>query len=153
MASLVTEEQIINKLAVHCRTIDGVKNAYGFAQNPDQLPTGIIPAIIFYPAEGEQERKAHYNRWTNTYNISGFLFVVQRMGLGGTLKYIENAALPFPQRFRAKFQTASVYEDFLSLGLQVADFTRYQYGADQRLLYQDIQYVGYIFQWIFKSTS
>lgn len=153
MASIVTEEQIINKLAETCLTIEGITNAYGFAQIPDSLANSALPAIIFYPSAGFQERKGHHNRWTNTIEITGLLFVTERMSKGGSIKYIDNATLPFAQRFRQKFQTASVYNDFINLGLQVADFTRYQYGSGGQLLFMDKDYVGFVFTWEFRSTA
>jgi len=154
MANRVTEEQIINKLATHARTIDGVRMAYGFAQNPDGLTPANLPAFVFFPAESTHESKAHFNVWTNTFNITGLLFVISRMDKGGTLRYIENDAIPFMQKIRAKFQEQSVYEDLLSLGLQKAPLVNLRYGAGGNLLtYNSTPYVGIICQWQFKETA
>lgn len=153
MASPVTEEVLINQLAAHCAEIDGIKNAYGFASNPDSLPPGVLPAILFYPQRGESERKAHFNRWTNTINIQGLLFVVQRMQYGGNIGYIENDVLPFAQKFRAKFQSEDTYRDYINLGVQVADLTGYSYTSGGLLMYMDIIYVGYILTWEFRITN
>lgn len=153
MASLVTEEQIINKLATHSGAIDGVKNAYGFAAIPNGLIRDQLPAIVFWPSGGSMARKAHYNRWTNEVEISGVLFVEPRMSKAGTLKYLENTVMPYAQKFRQKFQTASVYSDLLSLGCQVADLESYQYGSGGLLLFNDIEYIGFVFTWRFKFTA
>jgi hypothetical protein len=153
MASPVTEEQLINQLAAHCREIDGIKNAYGFASNPDELPVGVLPAILFYPRMGEQERKAHPNRWTNSITIDGLLFVTQRMQFGGNMRFIENAVLPFAQRFRQKFQEYDTINAYQQIGAQVADFKRYAYTSGGLLMYMDIQYVGYVLTWEFRITS
>ena len=146
------EEKIINKLARDCRAIDGITNAFDFAQNPQSL-SGKTPCVVFYPFDLQSERKAHPNRWMNTIGIRGLLFVTERMSKAGTLKYIENEALVFPGRFRAKFQTASVYNDYLSLGVQVADMSRMQYGAGDLLHYMGTDYVGFIIDWEFRGTN
>ena len=154
MASIVTEEQIINRLAAHCATIEGVRNSYPFAENPDGLVAANVPAFIFFPAESQHESKAHFNVWTNTFNITGILFVISRMDKGGNLRFIENDAIPFMQRIRAKFQERAVYEDLLSLGLQKAPLSSMKYGAGGALLtYNSTPYVGIICQWQFKSTA
>jgi hypothetical protein len=147
------EQRIIDKLATHCRTIDGIRNAYGFAQNPDSIGTGVIPAVVFYPSEGTQDTKAHPNRWENVINITGLLFVAQRMSQGGTLKYLENAVLPFPGKFREKFQERAVMEDLLSLGAQRAVFGSWNYGAGGLLNWQGIDYTGLVLQWEFRGTN
>ena len=147
------EQQIIDKLAKHCKTITGIKNAYGFAQNPDSLLSGNIPAIVFYPSQGSQDTKAHFNRWENVINITGLLFVAQRMSQGGTLKYLENATLYYPGRFREKFQQEAVIRDFLSLGCQRAVFSSWQYGAGGLLQYMGTDYIGLILQWEFRGTN
>ena len=155
MANFVAdaEERIIDKLATHTRTITGIVNAYGFAQNPDSLGSGVIPAVVFYPSEGSQDTKAHFNRWENVINITGLLFVAQRMSQGGTLKYLENAVLPFPGRFRAKFQEETVIRDLLSLGMQRAVFRSWRYGAGGLLNYQGIDYIGLVLEWEFRGTN
>lgn len=154
MASIVTEEQIINKLAEHAGTIEGVRNSYSFAQNPDGLVAANVPAFVFFPAEAQMQERGHFNFWTNTYNITGILFVISRMDKGGNLRFIENDAIPFMQRIRAKFQDRTVYEDLLSLGLQKATLTNLRYGAGGALLtYNSTPYVGIICQWECKSTA
>ena len=152
MASQVTEEMIINKLAEHCATIDGVVSAFGFAQNPDSLQDPQLPAFIFYPRESNQQRRGHNNVWTNEIVVRGLFYVTKRMTAGGNIKVVENRALVFPQRIRAKFQTASVIQEFLSLGLQVADMRNLSYGSGGELVYMGTEYVGFTIEWIFKET-
>lgn len=147
------EERIIDKLAIHVGAITGIKNAYGFAKNPDSMPIATLPAMVFYPSQGQQDLKAHPNRWINTIYITGLLFVAPRMAQGGTLKYLENAVLPFPGRFREKFQTYDVYKDLLSLGVQTAKFVRWDYGAGELLHYMGVDYIGLICQWEFTGTN
>ena len=155
MANFVAdaEERIINKLATHTRAITGIVNAYGFAQNPDSLGSGVIPAVVFYPSEGSQDTKAHFNRWENVISVTGLLFVAQRMSQGGTLKYLENTVLAFPGRFRAKFQEEAVIRDLLSLGMQRAVFRSWRYGAGGLLNYQGIDYIGLVLEWEFRGTN
>ena len=153
MASAVTEEQIINKLATHMRTVAGINKVYGFAENPDQLKTGILPVALFYPMSGEQERKGHHNRWTNTINIRGLVYVTERASAGNTLRILENRALVFPQRIRDKFQEEGVMNDLISLGTQVADYTAWRYGSGGEFLtYANTEYIGFVLDWIFKET-
>jgi hypothetical protein len=153
MASLVTEEQLINLLARHMSEVDGIRNAYAFARNPDALPVDMLPATVFFPSMGTQSRKAHFNRWTNIIEITGLLMVTTRMQKGGTIKYIDNTVLPFPQKIRQKFQTASVIQEYLALGCQVADFKSWRYTSGGLLLYMDVQYVGLVLQWEFHHTA
>lgn len=152
MASNVTEEQIINKLATHSRTITGITTAYGFAQNPDQLKSGLLPAIVFFPMSGEQSLLGHHNRWRNHINIRGILFVTERASAGNTLRILENRALVFPQRLRNKFQEESVYYDMLSLGLYEANFNMWRYGyGGEFLTYANTEYIGFVLDFQFKE--
>ena len=154
MANFVAdaEEHLINKLARDCRTIDGITTAFDFAQNPQSL-VGKTPCVVFYPSLLTSDRKAHPNRWMNEIGIRGLLFVTERMSKSGILKFIENEALVFPGRFRAKFQTRSVYNDYLTLGVQVADMSRMQYGAGDLLHYMGTDYIGFIIDWEFRGTN
>lgn len=152
MASQVTEEQIIDKLAIHMATVSGIVTTYGFAQNPDQLHTGQLPASLFYPVSGEQSPLAHHNRWRNIINIRGMVYVTQRASAGNTLRVLENRALVFPQRLRSKFQEESVINDLLSLGLYEAYFTMWRYGAGGEFLtYANTEYIGFVLDWVFKE--
>lgn len=152
MASAITEEQLIDKLAEQMLTVDGITTAYGFAQNPQSITDPQLPAVVFYPYRSRHERKGHKNVWTNEIRIRGLLFVTQRMGQSGDLKIVENRALVFPQRLRAKYQTESVISDLLALGVQVADFEECQYGAGGMLQYMGTEFIGFTLEWVFRET-
>lgn len=152
--SYPTEEQMINKLAEYAATIDGINNAYGYSQNPDLLTNAQLPAIMFYPMQGDYEEAAHFNMWKNLQRIRGSLFVVPRMAMGGKLRYIENEVIPFVSRFRQKFQEATVYEGLLSIGVQRARLRQSQYGSGGLYLtHSGNEYVGCIFDWEFVWTQ
>ena len=148
------EENIINKLATHWGAIEGIKNAYGFARNPDNIPSGDVPCVLTYPMQSDYDLAAHHNVWKNIVRMRSSLYVVPRLAKGGKLKFVENAALVFPQRIREKFQSDTVIRDFLSLGLQRADLKSIQYGAGGLYLtHMDIEYVGFIVDFDFQWTA
>ena len=154
MATNITIEQTINKLADHFGDINGVKTAYGFSENPLILANEALPAIVFYPSEGTQEHKAFHNRHTNETIIRGSFMVVPQFSAGGDLRFLENTALVYPDRMRSKFQTESVIKDILGLGYQFFNFERWEYGAGGNLLtYKDTPYIGFVLTWVFRETS
>lgn len=153
MASTVTDEAIINQLATEASPITGINNAYGFSENPDNFANEMLPALLFWPNRFTAEEKAHHNIWTNEYQINGILLVSPRMSGGGTLKFLENRALVFPQLFRQRFQNAAVVTNLLNLGLQRAGLREMRYGAGGQLLtYAGIEYIGFVCEWTFKET-
>lgn len=152
MAGLVTEKDIINKLAEQVAEIEGIQNAYPFAENPASMQDSMMPAVVFYPRRSRHQRKGHHNVWTNTIEIRGLLFVTKRMTAAGDIKIIENRALIFPQRFRQKFQTDSVIRDLLNLGVQKADFVECSYGSGGPLTYMGTEYIGFVLEWEFGET-
>jgi len=146
------EENIINRLAVHWAAIEGIITAPGFAQNPDNIPPSMLPLAITYPMQADYAPVAHHNIWENVVRIRSSLYIVPRMAKGGKLKFVENAALVFPQRIRQKFQSATVINNLLALGLQKAFLQTITYGAGGvYLTHMDIEYVGFVvdfnFQW------
>lgn len=146
----VTEQQIINTLAAQARQISGVKNAYGFAELPDNLSTAQLPALLMYPAGFDSSAKAHHNVHQNILDIMGILFVAPRSSMGGTLKYLENAAMPFMFKFRQHFQTSTTISALLALGLTQATILSGRYGAGGPLLTMNgVEYIGIIFRWQF----
>lgn len=149
----VTEEQMINKLATHAAAVTGITTAFSFSENPDSLASEQLPAVVFYPEVSTSERRGFHNIWTNTFTINGILFVAPRMSKGATLRFLENRALVFPQRFRQKFQSESVMNDLLSLGTEIADLVSIRYGAGGQLLtYSATEYIGFVLEWMFKET-
>ena len=65
------------------------------------------------------------------------------------MRYIENAAIPFGQKWREKFQDTTVITNFLSqLGGVKVFLTGGQYGAGGPLLtFAAVEYIGWIFSW------
>ena len=153
MAAL-TEEQIINGIAKWERSIEGVRNSYDYARNPDSL-TGQTPCVVHIPVSFASENRAHHNVWTNAIVMESVLFVSERMNKAGTLKYLENDALKFGYLWRHKFQTESVISDlFTSTSNTVRVFLRAgEYGAGGTTLsHNGIQYIGWVFRWEFKEN-
>lgn len=150
----MVEQTIINNLAAQIRSIAGVKNAYDFAQNPDNLTSAMLPALLMYPSEFTSETKGHRNLWRNEIVIRGILYVADRQSRGGSLKFLENAAMPFGFLFRQRFQTASVIEGLLGTdtGVTEAFLRSGNYGAGGALLtHNSKEYIGWVFNWRFKE--
>lgn len=150
-----TEESIINRMATEFGTIDGIKNAYGFADNPDGLTNSQLPAVILFPASFESELKAHHNRHRNQFNFVALLFVAPRTDRGGSLKFLENEALPYMGKVRSHFQQEAVIQRMFNTGnmTNVTTFTG-TYGAGGQLLtYNGIEYIGCIFRWTFVEIN
>jgi len=144
-----TEENLINRMATEFASISGIKNAYGFANNPDTLNNSQLPAVVFFPASFDAEIKANYNRHRNEFEFVAVLFVAPRQDRGGSLKFLENAALPFLGKVRSHFQTAAVITRLFQIGNMtiVTSFTG-TYGAGGQLLtYNGVEYIGCIFRW------
>ncbi len=45
----IQEQTLINNLATQFELIDGIETTFGFAQNPDVLSKGQLPAVVFVP--------------------------------------------------------------------------------------------------------
>lgn len=156
MATQVTDEMLINKLASIERGISGVKKAYDFAENPDNLTNQVLPAALHYPIGFDSEQAAHFNVWRNALQMRTVLFVAPRQDKGGTLKFLENDAMPFLYKWRKEFQLETNVRDLLSLGLVKAFISRGRYGAGnaasaagQALIFNGIPYIGCIFDFDF----
>lgn len=150
----VKEQTIINTLATEFSSIAGIKTTYGFAQNPDALQHAALPAVVFVPVGFESQLKGHHNIHQNVITISGITFVAERQSQGGTLRYLENEAMPFLYKIRNHFQTASVITTLLGLGLTQATIISGQYGAGGPLLtYNGIEYIGIISRWQFYEVN
>lgn len=156
---MVTEASIINKLQEHFESIQGMTAAFKFAENPDGLSVAQLPATVFYLPSVESELAAHHNQWKNAFNVRAITFVIPRMAQGGRLKYIENDVIPFGAKIREKFQTRSVVNDLLSLGLTQAFLRRTTYGVGggagvgQLLVYNQVPYVGWISDFTFTEVN
>lgn len=139
----------INKLANHFGAIAGIKKAYAFAENPDTLNNADLPCVMFYPQQFTHEPLAHHNRWKTDQIIRAVLFVAPRESSGGRLKFLENAAIPFGNLVRTKFEDATVITDLLSVGqggTTRAWLSDGRYGAGlPELIFNGIPYVGWVF--------
>lgn len=152
----ISEADIIDKLAGYAESISGVKSAFKFAQNPDRLQLSQLPAILFYPPKFSSVPKGHYNLWKTDITVRGILFVATRQSRAGHLKFLENEALPYGQKFRDTFQTDTVIKDLLTLGAgtTTAWLESGQYGAGGPLLtLNSVEYIGWIFEWHFTEVS
>jgi hypothetical protein len=143
------ETRIINRLATEFAAVDGIRNAYGFADNPDSLNRTQLPAVVFIPARFVSGPKAHPKLFKNEFEIVAVVLVAERESMGGRLKYLENAALPFLGKVRKHFQNSAVVDRLFRTG----NFTNVMqfegtYGAGGNLLtYNGIEYIGCIFTW------
>lgn len=155
MAGL-SEQTIINKIAGHARSIEGVQNAYDFANNPDNLSGGMMPALVFYPAEFNSSPAAHRNLWETIFEVRATLFVAELQARGGRYKFLENDAMPFGFKFRQKFQTDTVIQDILgmSTGVVTAWLTNGRYGAGgANLTFNGKPYIGWVFRWTIREVN
>ena|SRR3990167_7299698 len=151
----ISEETIINKIAGYERSIDGIRNSYNYADNPDNLSTAMLPAVVHIPSQFEAETRAHHNIWTNEVTILSVLLVAEMKSKGGTLRFLENSALRYGKLWRAKFQTESVINDiFSSTGATTKVYlTKGTYGAgDIFRTYNGIPYIGWVFTFQFKEN-
>ena len=144
-----TEEVAINQIAIYEREIDGIANSYDYAKNPDSLTSAMLPAVIHYVPSFTVEPRAHYNVWANSIALTSILFVLPRESVGGKLKFLENEAIPFGAKWRAKFQDDTVIKALLSNMGAVKFFLKSgAYGAGGTLLnYSSTDFVGWVFNW------
>ena len=141
----VKEQDIINKLATHFASISGIQNAYPFAQNPNSLNQAQLPAVVFFPESFDSDHTGHPGLFTNKITIKALVFIAPMQSRGGRLKFLENEAMPYLQKIRNTFQTRSVVNDLLSLGLTKAWLSRGVYGAGGNLLsFNRISYIGVV---------
>ena len=150
----VTEEAIINKVAGYFESVDGIRTAYGFAKNPDNLNAGDLPATVMVPREIQMDQKGHHNIWRNVFDIIAVTFVATRQTAGGKLIFLENRTISLMPSVRQKFQTESVVSDLLGLGLVRAHIQSIRYGGGGPLLtYNGIEYIGFITSFDFKEQN
>ena len=145
------ESTAINLIAAQEASISGIVASFGYAQNPDSL-NNVLPAVIhFIPSFGSTPR-AFPNVWANSMTFNSVLFVMPREAAGGKLRYIENAAIPFGQKWREKFQDSTVITNLLAqLGGVKVFLTGGQYGVGNGngnlLDFASVSYIGWIFSW------
>ena len=150
-----SESNAIGLVSAQEASIAGVKNSFGFAQNPDSLSSAMLPAVIHYFPRFDSERWADHNLWKNVLTLRSVLFVAPRESSGGKLKYLENAAMPFGYLWRQKFQTETVIRSLL----QDMDATKFwlvsgEYGVGGLdLTYGSTEYIGWIFDFVVTSAG
>jgi len=145
------EVTMIDLIAAQESSIIGIKQSYGFAQNPDAI--NVLPCVLHYPPVFTSGPRAFHNVWANTITVNSVLFVTTRQGAGGKLRFIENAAMPFGYLWRTKFQTDSVISGLLSsLGAVKCFLEEGRYGmGGEDLTFGDTSFVGWRFT--FKATN
>lgn len=154
MAGTATEQVLITKLGTHFEAIDLIKTAFPFAQNPDFVAAGLLPATLFHPPRSQSELGAHHNAWKNTLTIMGATLVVPRKASGGKLKWLENDAIQLMQDIRTRFQREDVVRDLLSAGLSSAYTFECTYGAGGRYLtHMDVEYIGVLTSFTFTEIG
>jgi hypothetical protein len=148
------ESTIIDQIASHERSIVGIRNSYGFSQNPDVLTLAMLPAVIHYSPSTTATPRAHHNVWANTLRIKSILLAIPRQGAGGKLKFLEGATVPYAQLWRDKFQTDAVITDILaSTGSIKCWWAGGAYGAGGLYLeYAGTPYCGWVFDFNFVSA-
>ena len=148
------ETLLVNQIATYERSIAGVKNSFSYAQNPDSLPNAALPAVIHYCPSFTAEPRAHFNVWSNKIVVKSILFVAPRQSQGGKIKYLENAAIPFGQLWRAKFQDSTVISALLSATGGVKVFLESgEYGVGGNLLtFADVPFIGFVFSFSAQSA-
>ena len=142
------EKEAIDRIAAQERSIQGIANSYPYAENPDSL-NNALPAVIHFIPSFTSTQRGFHNLWANTLVFNSVIFVIPRDAGGGKLRYIENAAIPFGQKWRDKFQDDTVITNLLSglAGVKVF-LTGGQYGAGGNLLtYAATEYCGWIMTW------
>lgn len=150
----LVEATIIEQIAAQERQITGVKNSYGFAENPDILHPAMLPAVIHYFPRFDVEPWAHHNVWRNTMVLRSLLFVAPRESSGGKLKFLDNAAIPFGNLWRERFQTSTVISSLLTnIGATRAFLVSGEYGVGGlELTYNGIEFIGWVFTFSIQSA-
>lgn len=142
---------IINKIAHHERTIDGIRNSYDFGDTPDNI-MGRTPAVVHYMPEFTCRPNAHHNQWTNEMSLRSILLVTEKKGRGNTLRFLEPAAFPFGEAWMNKFQSQAVINDLFTAtnGLVKVFLAGGRYGAGGEIQWNGVEYIGWVFTWNFK---
>ena len=145
------EENAINLIATQEASISGVVQSFPYAQNPDSL-NNILPCVLHYVPSFTAPPRAFHNVWANTLALTSVLFVMPRDAAGGKLRYIENAAIPFGEKWRTKFQDDTVITNLLSSMAAVKFFLSggiytVGTGGGGPLDFGGIPYLGWLFSW------
>lgn len=152
MATL-SEQAMVNRIAAQAEGIEGVAKAYKFAEIPDTITD--LPALLLYPGQFESETSARFNRWRNEFTVIGSLFVASRQSRGGTIKFLENAAMPYGYLFRQKFQNEATINALMAGNNITRGFLvsgEYRVGGEE-LTFNGIEYIGWVFRWNFLEVE
>src|SRR3990167_9771575 len=109
-----SEQVAIDQIATYERSIDSIRNSYGFARNPDRLNKSDLPAVLHYSPNFTSSVRGHFNLWDNQINVTSILCVSPREAEGGKLRFLENEAVVYGFKWRAKFQDSTVVNELLS---------------------------------------
>ena len=126
----LNEGTIIDTIAQYERSIEGIRNSYGFSQNPDSLTTAQLPAVLHYSPEFTMEWNRSYLGFKSSIAITSIVLVVPRETKAGQLKFLENTAIPYGRKWRDKFSDSAVINAIASAtgGIKVW-LTKGNYGA------------------------
>ena len=152
----ISEEALINRIAKWERSIVDVRNSYDAYQNPNNITNQVAPAVLHFPPGFTSGLHAHHNRWNNTIKINSVLLVAPRASKGANLSYLENAAMPFLEKWRRKFQTEEVVLDMLAVAPNTSRgfLTSGYYGVGGNLLtINATAWIGCVFEFTFTEIA
>jgi len=148
-----SESTIINQVAAIESGIAGIKQSYGFAQNPDNV-VGQMPCVLHYIPSVKITPRALHNVWANNLSLTSIICVMARQQQGGRLRYLENAVMPYMAAWRVAFQDNTNLTNLLaSTGSVKCWLTNLSYGAGGQLLnVGGTELIGIIASFIFTSA-
>lgn len=149
-----TDQDCINALAYWERSVAGVGSSFDFAKNPDSLQGQKLPACVHFPGSFTSKPRAFHNLWENAINVTTVLFIAPRQNQAGKLAYLENDALPYGDKWRAKFQTEETIRDLMSrTGSLKCFLTGGTYSVGVPLLqFAGVDYIGWVFTFTFVNA-
>lgn len=148
------EISCINNLALIEAGISGVKNAFGFAQNPDVLNTSMLPCVLHFPPMFRSKPRAMHNLWDNQITIMSIAFVAPRQQQGGRLKFLENSVMQYLPLWRQAFQDDNNLKQLLSNTASIRCWLNQgNYGSGGNFLtFGGTEFLGAYFQFVFQSA-
>lgn len=150
----LNEETIVDQIASQERAIAGIRNSYGFADNPEVIQHASLPAVVHYIPSFDMSPRGHYNAWNDVVTVRSLLLVSPREDKGGKLKFLENDAIPYGRKWRDRFQIDTVIRDLLATTSATKAFLASgEYGAGGReLTYNGVEFIGWVFTFVFQSA-
>ena len=144
----LSERNVVNEIAAQERAIAGVKSSFPYAENPDVILIAQLPAVYHIIPSFTCELRGHHNLWRTSFNVLSVLLVKPRLSSGGQLKFLENEAIPYGEKWRNRFQTDSVIDTLFGNLANTAKvfLTKGEYGAGGEMLtYAGTEYIGFAF--------